>query len=107
MDVYSYGIVVLEMVIGKGPTKSFHDITEGVEREHGRLVTWVREKENREAATTSWIEDIIDPIMEGIYNMGKMEILVEMALQCVEEDKDARPTMNQVVDMLLHYENDH
>ena len=107
VDVYSYGIVVLEMVTENGLTKSFRDITEGVEIEHKRLVTWVREKKNGEVATTSWIEDIIDPTMEGIYDMGKMEILVEMALQCVEEDKDARPTMSQVVDMLLRYENDH
>ena len=76
-----------------------------MEIEHERLVTWVREKKNGEVA--NWIEDIIDPTMEGIYDMGKMEILVEMALQCVEEDKDARPTMSQVVEMLLHHENDH
>ncbi|KAK7858820.1 putative receptor protein kinase zmpk1 [Quercus suber] len=55
---------------------------------------------NREATTTtttSWIEDIIDPTMEGIWDM--------VALQCVEEDKDARPTMSQVVKMLVHCEN--
>ena len=44
--------------------------------------------------------------MEGIYDKGKMEILVEMALQCLKEDKDERPTMKQVVEKLLHLEND-
>ena len=105
VDVYSYGIVVLEMVTGKGPTRSVHDIDEGVEMENERLVTWVREKKNAKFA--NWIEDIIDPIMVARCDMGKMEILVQMALQCVEEDKDARPTMSQVVEMLLHHENDH
>ena len=105
VDVYSYGIVVLEMVTGKGPTRSVHDIDEGVEMENERLVTWVREKKNAKVA--NWIEDIIDPIMVARCDMGKMEILVQMALQCVEEDKDARPTMSQVVEMLLHHENDH
>ncbi|KAL0017472.1 hypothetical protein SO802_004541 [Lithocarpus litseifolius] len=104
VDVYSYGIVVLEMVTGKGPTRSVHDINEGVEIEHERLATWVREKKNGQVA--NWIEDIIDPTMVARCDMGKMEILVEMALQCVEEDKDARPTMSQVVEM-LHHENDH
>ena len=105
VDVYSYGIVVLEMVTGKGPTRSVHDIDEGVEMENERLVTWVREKKNGKVA--NWIEDIIDPIMVARCDMGKMEILVQMALQCVEEDKDTRPTMSQVVEMLLHHENDH
>uniref|UniRef100_A0A7N2KRS9 Uncharacterized protein n=1 Tax=Quercus lobata TaxID=97700 RepID=A0A7N2KRS9_QUELO len=78
---------------------------EGVEIEHQRLVTWVREKKNREVA--NWIEDIIDPTVEDRYDMVKMKILVEMALQCVEEDKDARPNMSQVVEMLLYSKNDH
>ncbi|KAK7853557.1 receptor-like protein kinase [Quercus suber] len=42
----------------------------------------------------------MDPKMEGIYDNGKIEILVEMALQCLEEDKDERPTMKQVVKKL-------
>jgi hypothetical protein len=36
-----------------------------------------------------------------------MEILFEVALKCVAEDRDARPTMSQVVEMLLHQENDY
>ena len=48
----------------------------------------------------------MDSKMEGIYDKGKMEILVEMALQCLKEDKDERPTMKQVVEKLLHLEND-
>ena len=107
VDVYSYGIVVLEMVTGKSTITGVHTIGVGVEAEHRRLVTWVREAKNREATTTttSWIEDIIDPTMEGVWDMGKVKILFEVALQCVEEDKDARPTMSQVVKMLVHCEN--
>ncbi|RYR53834.1 hypothetical protein Ahy_A06g029083 [Arachis hypogaea] len=32
--------------------------------------------------------------------VNKMKVLVAVALKCVEEDKDARPTMSQVVEML-------
>ena len=39
--------------------------------------------------------------VEGKYDIGMMETLVEFALQSVEEDKDARPTMSQVVEMHL------
>jgi len=45
-------------------------------------------------------------MLEGKYDMGKMEILVWVALQCVKEDTDERPTMSQVVDMLLPQEQD-
>ncbi|CBI19464.3 unnamed protein product, partial [Vitis vinifera] len=69
VDVYSYGIVVLEMITG--------------------------------LRIASWIEEILDPSMESKYDMGEMEILVSVALQCVELDKDERPTMSQVVELLL------
>jgi serine/threonine protein kinase len=88
VDVYSYGIVVLEMVTGKSPT-IMHSSDSGGAREHTRLVTLVREQ----------IGNIIDPDMAGEY-AAKMELLVKVALQCVAEDKDYRPTMNQVVEML-------
>ncbi|KAK7859664.1 hypothetical protein CFP56_004750 [Quercus suber] len=42
----------------------------------------------------SSLENIIDPMLEGKYDMGEMEALVQVALQCVEEDKDTRPTMS-------------
>ena len=101
VDVYSYGIVVLEMVTGKGPSSSIHAIHDGVEVEHKRLVTWVREKMSKAAANTSLLEEIIDPMLEGKYDISEMKALVQVALQCVEEDKDVRPTMSQVVEMLL------
>ena len=58
------------------------------------------------AANISSLENIIDPMLEGKYDMGQMEVLVQVALQCVDEDKDARPTMNQVVEMLSYQEKD-
>ena len=94
VDIYSYGIVMLEMATRVGPSG------------HKRLVTWVREVMNRVAANTSSLEEIIDPLLEGKYDVGMMETLVEIALQCVEEDKDERPTMSRVVEMLLGREKD-
>ncbi|KAF2309754.1 hypothetical protein GH714_004957 [Hevea brasiliensis] len=76
------------------------------EIEHERLATLVRDKKNKANGATPWIEEIIDPTLEGKYDQAKMEALISLALQCVEEDKDARPTMSRVVEMLLHLEND-
>ena len=77
VDVYSYGIVVLEMVTGKGPSRSihasakerkFHAIDDGGEAEHKRMVTWVREKMNRAISNTSLLEEIIERFLgEAVY----------------------------------------
>ena len=37
---------------------------------------------------------------------GEMEALVQVALQCIEEDKNARPTTSQVFEMLSYQEKD-
>ncbi|KAG6675187.1 hypothetical protein I3842_15G088900 [Carya illinoinensis] len=107
VDVYSYGIVVLEMVTGKDVAKGVHDTDSGEQPQHKRLVSWVREKKNRATLTDSWLEEIIDPRLKGKYDVRKMETLIGVALQCAEEEKDARPSMREVVEMLLAPENDH
>ncbi|EEF52336.1 serine-threonine protein kinase, plant-type, putative [Ricinus communis] len=102
VDVYSYGIVVLEMVTGKNPGFGSHGIETIGDIQHKRLVALVRDKKNEGAGKkTSWIEDIVDPKLEGKYDQIKMEILITVAMQCVEDERDARPTMSRVVEMLL------
>ncbi|KAB2619440.1 receptor protein kinase ZmPK1 [Pyrus ussuriensis x Pyrus communis] len=102
VDVYSYGIVVLEMVTGKNPMMG-GDAFDGEQR---RLISWMREKVNGTSSIKPQIEEIIDSSFEGEYNVEKVEVLLKVALHCVEEDKDARPTMRQVVEMLLHLDKD-
>ncbi|XAR62509.1 Non-specific serine/threonine protein kinase [Bertholletia excelsa] len=104
VDVYSFGVVVLEMVTGKS-VMTAPQTSENEER--GGLVKWVKEKMSTTASIASQIAEIIDPEMQGWYDVAKMAKLVEVALQCVDEDKEARPTMKQVVEMLLHHEDHH
>ncbi|AES79183.1 putative protein kinase RLK-Pelle-SD-2b family [Medicago truncatula] len=96
VDVYSYGVVVLEMITGKSPTMMNIEGVDGEGTYNGRLITWVREKKR----STCWVEQILDPAIGNNYDLSKMEILVRVALDCVEEDRDIRPTMSQVVEML-------
>ncbi|RDX68482.1 putative serine/threonine-protein kinase CST, partial [Mucuna pruriens] len=78
------------------------ETVEGTEPHNKRLVTWVREKKR----SASWMEQIMDPAIGPNYDVKKMEILAAVALDCVEEDKDVRPTMKQVVEMLQSHESD-
>ncbi|CBI19463.3 unnamed protein product, partial [Vitis vinifera] len=66
VDVFSYGIVVLEMITGKNPATEIQAV-DGVRREHQRLVEWVRGKMNGETTRASyeWIEEIVDPVMKS------------------------------------------
>ncbi|XXG84888.1 hypothetical protein AAC387_Pa11g0098 [Persea americana] len=106
VDVYSYGIVLLEMVTGRN-SFGFNIDSEGDGKEFRNLVTWVREMTCATNGRPGRIGQIIDPKMDAAYDVVKMEILVKVALQCVEEDKDARPTMTQVVQMLVRHEYDY
>ncbi|KAK9946465.1 hypothetical protein M0R45_011930 [Rubus argutus] len=106
VDVYSYGVVVLEMVTGKDPTKPDVDATDGEQR---RLIMWVKEKLHNGTSSgeiEARVGEVIDGSFEGEFDMKKMGILLEVALHCVEEDRDARPTMSQVVEMLVQLDKD-
>ncbi|KAK7287011.1 hypothetical protein RJT34_22417 [Clitoria ternatea] len=108
VDVYSYGIVVLEMITGRSPIAGIQIMELGAESHyHERLVTWVREKRRKglEVASSSWVDQIVDPALGSDYDMNEMQILVTVALECVEEEKDERPSMSQVSERLLSHEH--
>ncbi|XP_076955104.1 putative receptor protein kinase ZmPK1 [Bidens hawaiensis] len=99
VDVYSYGVVMLQMITGRSPA------CDQSAESKGRLDRWVKEKMIAAGGKNDWITEVIDVTVDGKYDKRKMEILIKVALRCSEEDKDARPTMSQVVDMLLHVED--
>ncbi|KAJ1384536.1 Serine/threonine-protein kinase, active site [Sesbania bispinosa] len=105
VDVYSYGIVLLEIITGRSPTTGVQ-ITDGTESHHERLVTWVREKKRKGSEGASWVEQIVDPALGSNYDMNRMETLATVALDCVEEEKDLRPSMSQVAERLQSHEHD-
>ncbi|KAL8240191.1 hypothetical protein R6Q59_013546 [Mikania micrantha] len=101
VDVYSYGVVMLEMITGRRPAGA--NQSGGTE---GRLDSWVKQKIEASGGKNDWIQEVVDHTVDGNYNMSLMGTLIMVALRCCEEDKDARPTMSQVVDLLLHVEKD-
>ncbi|KAL1815822.1 hypothetical protein ACET3Z_018396 [Daucus carota] len=87
-DVYSYGVVLLELLTGKRPNDETF-IEEGT-----RLVTWVKVvvQEKRE-------EYVIDSVIK-IYPSEEVSAVFNIALMCLESDPTRRPTMAEVVKML-------
>ncbi|KAK4750499.1 hypothetical protein SAY87_003981 [Trapa incisa] len=75
---------------------------------HVRLVSWVQQK-MRGPMESGWgsvrVEGIVDPTLMGNYDKRKMEALIHVALRCVEVDREMRPTMKEVVEMLLSYDD--
>ncbi|CAJ2670287.1 unnamed protein product [Trifolium pratense] len=102
VDVYSYGVVLLEMITGKSSRMMNIEGDYGEVAYNGRLITWVREKK----MSACWVEEIIDPSMVNNCDLSKMQILARVALDCVVEDRDIRPAMSQVVEMLQSHDED-
>ncbi|KAJ0984132.1 hypothetical protein J5N97_002488 [Dioscorea zingiberensis] len=89
-DVYGFGVVLLEMLIGRRAMDKSRP-----SREHS-LVEWARPLlvHNRK------LQKIIDPRMEGQYCFTKAQNVANLAHQCLSQNPKGRPTMSQVVEIL-------
>uniref|UniRef100_A0A9I9DBL6 non-specific serine/threonine protein kinase n=1 Tax=Cucumis melo TaxID=3656 RepID=A0A9I9DBL6_CUCME len=84
-DVYSFGVLVLEVLSGKRPTDASF-IEKGL-----NIVGWLNflVTENRQ-------REIVDPQCEGVQS-ETLDSLLRLAIQCVSSSPDDRPTMHRVV----------
>ncbi|XP_031501731.1 putative receptor protein kinase ZmPK1 [Nymphaea colorata] len=96
VDVYSYGILVLELVTGRNSIGS-QQIFENGEIGNKQLIPWIREMVR---TNQNWVEEIADPQLYGMFENSIMGTLIKVALQCVEEERDLRPNMSQVVNSI-------
>ncbi|CAN1234903.1 LRR receptor-like serine/threonine-protein kinase RGI2 [Linum perenne] len=91
-DVYSYGVVLLEILTGKQPTDS--QIPEGA-----HIVNWVNKelREKRREFTTVLDQQLV--IRSGTQLQEMVQVL-GVALLCVNPSPGERPTMKDVAAML-------
>ncbi|KAL4564420.1 hypothetical protein LXL04_028484 [Taraxacum kok-saghyz] len=89
-DIYGFGVVLLEMLIGR---KSID--TSRPSHEHN-LVDWARPLLTHDKKLLK----ILDPRMEGQYSSKEAIKVANLAHQCISPNPKDRPTMGQVVEML-------
>ncbi|KAI3985273.1 hypothetical protein MKX01_033587 [Papaver californicum] len=87
-DVYSYGVLLLEILSGKKPLEK---LPGGIKRDIIQWVTPYIEKGN--------YDEIVDPRLEGKFNREELKNAVEIALRCTDKP-EKRPSMIEVVDWL-------
>lgn len=93
-DVYSYGVILLELLTGKEPTGKEFDNIQG-----GNLVGCVRQMIKQGNAA-----EALDPVIANGSWKQKMLKVLHIADICTAEDPVRRPTMQQVVQMLKDVE---
>lgn len=96
-DVYSYGIVLLELVSGKAAS-NFQSSSICRDSRYSNLVSWMIDSVEK-----GKMENVIDPRMPEIQDVSKIEMLVRVGLSCVKEDRNLRPAMSRVVELLTSF----
>ncbi|XP_042475319.1 putative receptor protein kinase ZmPK1 [Macadamia integrifolia] len=105
VDVYSYGVVLLEIV--KGIRLTSWALVDGDEEQEAMLTRFMREVRRKiQNGDDLWIEDAVDPRLKGQFNRNQAATVVEIGISCLDEDRSKRPTMDAVVKALFECEDE-
>ncbi|WVZ06821.1 hypothetical protein V8G54_020167 [Vigna mungo] len=88
-DVYSYGVVLLEVLCGRQP------LLRTVEKKQVSLVDWAKHRHEKGS-----LGEIVDPALKGQIAPHCLRKFGDVALSCLLEDGSQRPSMNDVVGVL-------
>ncbi|RCV34402.1 hypothetical protein SEVIR_7G166000v4 [Setaria viridis] len=95
-DVFSYGILLLEILSGRRPIEVRRGATERI------TVRWAFNKYNR-----GNIRDILDPMLTEVVNEDILNRIFDVAFQCVAPTREDRPHMKEVVERLWKIRRDY
>ncbi|KAK8914133.1 PTI1-like tyrosine-protein kinase [Platanthera zijinensis] len=88
-DVYSFGILLLELVSGRKPIER---LPGGVKR---TITEWAEP-----LISSSRLPDIVDPRLNSVFDAHELRRILHAAARSVQSEPDRRPTMGQVLDIL-------
>lgn len=90
-DIYSYGVVLLELLTGKTPVQALE--------QGGDLATWVRNYVQKHNLSPGIIDSRVN--LEEENTVSHMLTVLKIALLCTSTSPLERPTMTEVVRMLI------
>ncbi|KAM1442500.1 hypothetical protein ACFXTO_010476 [Malus domestica] len=90
-DVFSFGVLLLEIMTGRKNFLGFHLTTNGATTLIGNA--WKLWNEGK-------VLELMDPLLKGSCSPNEFLRYVHIGLLCVQEDANNRPTMSSVVLML-------
>ena len=90
-EIYSYGVVLLELITGRTPVQPL---------DHGGdLVTWARNYIRNNSLTSGILDSRID--LKDETTVNHMITVLKIALICTSTSPSERPSMREVVLMLI------
>ncbi|XP_077243249.1 leucine-rich repeat protein kinase family protein isoform X2 [Tasmannia lanceolata] len=90
-DVYSFGIVMLELLTGR---KCYNS---SLPRGEQYLVEWAK----RQLHDFSSLQRMVDPSLSGTYTLKSLSLFADIISLCVQDDPSFRPPMSEIVQKLL------
>ncbi|KAK4604981.1 hypothetical protein RGQ29_013162 [Quercus rubra] len=92
-NVYSFGILLLEIVTGRKPIEK---LPGGVKR---TITEWAAT-----LITNGRFKDLVDPKLRGSFDETQLKQAIGVASLCVQSDPNKRPNMKEVVSLLKGHE---